>query len=137
MTSLKMFYQRGASAALLLELIVGAPDIAQAFTQIRGGGVGFESVPTYIPPRAPYIPPHSGTPALAPRPPGLPLPVKLPHYTPRTSSGTSATRVKPAPGPDAGTGPATKGIGDGGAGIDLTHGGDGGDIGGEFFRKAY
>ena len=30
MTSLKLFYRRGAPAALLLELIVGAPDIAQA-----------------------------------------------------------------------------------------------------------
>ena len=30
MTSLKLFYPRGASAALLLGLIVGAPDIAQA-----------------------------------------------------------------------------------------------------------
>jgi hypothetical protein len=30
MTSLKLFYLRGASAALLLGLIVGAPDIAQA-----------------------------------------------------------------------------------------------------------
>jgi len=36
MTSLKLFYQRGASAALLLGLIVGAPDIAQA--QPPGGG---------------------------------------------------------------------------------------------------
>ena len=40
MTSLKLFYQRAASAALLLGLIVGAPDIAQAFTQIRGVGWG-------------------------------------------------------------------------------------------------
>jgi hypothetical protein len=30
MTRLKLFYQRGAPAALLLGLIVGAPDIAQA-----------------------------------------------------------------------------------------------------------
>ena len=30
MTSLKLFYRRGAPAALLLGLIVGAPDIAQA-----------------------------------------------------------------------------------------------------------
>ena len=30
MTSLKLFYRRGASAALLVGLIVGAPDIAQA-----------------------------------------------------------------------------------------------------------
>jgi hypothetical protein len=30
MTSLKLFYKRGAPAALLLGLIVGAPDIAQA-----------------------------------------------------------------------------------------------------------
>ena len=36
MTSLKLFYQRGAPAALLLGLIVGAPDIAQAFS--RSGG---------------------------------------------------------------------------------------------------
>ncbi len=39
MTSLKLFYRKGASAALLLGLSVGAPDIAQAFEQIRGGGV--------------------------------------------------------------------------------------------------
>ena len=36
MTSLKLFYQRGAPAALVLGLIVGAPDIAQA-VQLRGG----------------------------------------------------------------------------------------------------
>ena len=35
MTSLKLFYRRGAPAALLLGLIVGAPDIAQAI-QLRG-----------------------------------------------------------------------------------------------------
>ena len=142
MTSLKLFYQRAASAALLLELIVGAPDIAQAFTQIRGGGVGLESAP-YIPPSAPYIPPpsSSGTPALTPRtqvPPPLPLPVALPHVTPRTSSGTRATQVKPNHGPDAGSGPATGGIGDGGAGgIDLTHAGGHGDATGDLYRKAY
>lgn len=99
MTSLKLFYRRGAPAALLLGLIVGAPDITQAFTRL--GGVGFESVPTYIPPSAPYIPPpsSSGTPALTPRtqvPPPLPLPVALPHFTP-PSSGTPATQVKPDP----------------------------------------
>ena len=137
MTSLKVFYRRGVPAALLLGLIVGAPDITQA-VQLRGGVYpAIRPSAPYIPPSAPYIPPHSGTPALAPRPPGLPLPVKLPHVTPRTSSGTSATRVKPAPGPDAGTGPATGGIGDGGAGgIDLTHAGDGGDATGGF-RSAY
>ena len=144
MTSLKLFYRRGAPAALLLGLIVGAPDIAQAFTQLGGEGVGLESAP-YIPPSAPYIPPpsSSGTPALTPRtqvPPPLPLPVALPHFTPRTSSGTPATQVKPDPGPDAGVGPATGGIGDGGAekggeggagGIDLTHAGDDGDATGD------
>ena len=52
MTSLKLFYRRGAPAALLLGLIVGAPDIAQAFTQIRGGGVGLESAPYIPPPRS-------------------------------------------------------------------------------------
>ena len=36
MTSLKLFYRRGVPAALLLGLIVGAPDIAQA-VQLRGG----------------------------------------------------------------------------------------------------
>jgi hypothetical protein len=51
MTSLKLFCQRGAPAALVLGLIVGAPDIAQAFTQLRGGFVS--------PPRhpAPYLKP--------------------------------------------------------------------------------
>ena len=129
MTSLKLFYRRGAPAALLLGLIVGAPDIAQA-VQLRGGFYA-----PYIPPSAPYIAPpsSSGTPALTPRPPGLPLWTPLSHFTPRTSSGTPATQVKPDPGPDAGTGPATKGIGDGGAGIDLTHRGDGGDTGGDAY----
>jgi len=35
MTSLTLFYRRGAPAALLLGLIVGAPDITQA-VQLRG-----------------------------------------------------------------------------------------------------
>ena len=125
--------------------IVGAPDIAQA-VQLRGGF--YPSIPPrvsapYIPPSAPYVPPpsSSGTPALTPRaqvPPGLPLPVALPHVMPPPSSQTPATRVKPNPGPDAGSGPATGGIGDGGAGgIDLTHAGGHGDATGDLYRKAY
>ncbi|MBV8401877.1 MAG: hypothetical protein JOZ17_24620 [Acetobacteraceae bacterium] len=46
MTSLKLFYRRGVPAALLLGLIVGAPDLAQAQPP---GGFG----------RAPYIPPRT------------------------------------------------------------------------------
>jgi hypothetical protein len=141
MTSLKLFYQRGASAALLLGLIVGAPDIAQA--QPPGGWAhAIRPSAPYIPPSAPYIAPpsSSGTPAFTPQrlvPPGLPLgtplPVALPHPLPVALP--HAPPVKPDPGPDAGTGPATGGIGDGGAGIDLTHCGDACDTGGEFFRK--
>ena len=154
MTSLKLFYRRGIPAALLLGLIVGAPGIAQAF---NGGRGGFESAP-YVPPSAPYIPPPSSTPTQVPGftpqklvPPGLPL--GQPIAQPRTpSSGTPATKVPQ--GPDAGTGPATGGIGDGGdskseggvdpksvggrgsgGGIDLTHAGDDGDTGGSLFRK--
>jgi hypothetical protein len=130
MTSLKLFYRRGAPAALLLGLIVGAPD-AQAFTQL--GGAGFESAaPYYIPPRAPYIPPPSSTPTpptqvpnLAPRtqvPPGLPLGTPVPHVVAQPPAP-----VKPNPG-DAG-GAAENG----GAGIDLTHRGDGGDTGGDAY----
>ena len=151
MTSLKLFYRRGVPAALLLGLIVGAPGIAQAFS---GGRGGFESVP-YVPPSAPYLPPPSSTPTQVPGftpqklvPPGLPL--GQPIAQPRTpSSGTPATKVPQ--GPDAGTGPATGGIGDGGAdkggergadkggkggagGIDLTHAGTDGDTGGSFVR---
>jgi hypothetical protein len=144
MTSPKLLYRRGAPAALLLGLIVGAPDIAQAFTRLGGGGVGLESAPSYIPPSTPYIPPPSSTPTQVPGftpqklvPPGLPLgqPIAQPRTT---SSGTPATMVPQ--GPDAGTGPATKGIGDGGAGrggggIDLTHAGDDGDATGGLYRK--
>jgi hypothetical protein len=46
MTSLKLFYRRGVPAALLLGLIVGAPDIAQA--QPPGG---FGRAPVIPPPR--------------------------------------------------------------------------------------
>jgi hypothetical protein len=132
MTSLKLFYRRGAPAALLLGLIVGSPDIAQAFTPLTGTGVGLESAPTYIPPSAPYIPPpsSSGTPAtqvpnLAPRtqvPPGLPLGTPVPHVVAQPPAP-----VKPNPG-DAG-GAAENG----GAGIDLTHRGDAGDTGGDAY----
>jgi hypothetical protein len=48
MTSLKLFYRRGAPAALLLGLIVGAPDIAQALDlipSITGSLTGRESPP--------------------------------------------------------------------------------------------
>ena len=93
--------------------------------------MGLESAP-YIPPSAPYIPPPSSTPnplAVA-RPPGLPH-FALPHAPPPPPQG------KPGPDdPDGGTGPATGGIGDGGAGIDLTHAGDDGDTGGTL-RSAY
>jgi hypothetical protein len=142
MTSLKLFYRRGAPAALLLGLIVGSPDIAQAFTPLTGTGVGLESAPTYIPPSAPYIPPpsSSGTPAtqvpnLAPRtqvPPGLALGTPLPHIV---AQPPAKPQVKPNPGdPCGGVGPATGGVGDGGAGgIDLTHAGDGGDATGDAY----
>jgi hypothetical protein len=141
MTSLKLFYQRGASAALLLGLIVGAPDIAQA-VQLRGGFYpAIRPSAPYIPPSAPYIPPPSSsrTPALTPGTqfPAValphPVPVFLPHAQPPSQG-------KPGPDdPDGGTGPATKGIGDGGAdkgaaGIDLTHAGDDGDTGGNLIR---
>jgi hypothetical protein len=49
MTLLKLFYRRGASAALLLGVIAGAPDIAQA-VQLRGGST---------PPSGPAPPPTS------------------------------------------------------------------------------
>ena len=55
MTSLKVFYRRGVPAALLLGLIVGAPDIAQA-VQLRGH---FQS-PT-IPPRLQSLPNYPTT----------------------------------------------------------------------------
>jgi hypothetical protein len=62
MTSLKLFYQRGASAAVLLGLIVGAPDIAQA-VQLRGGFYPAirPSAPTYIPPRLQSLPNYPAT----------------------------------------------------------------------------
>ena len=130
MTRLKLVYQTGAPAALLLGLIVGAPDIAQAFTQLPRGELGLESAPAYIPPSVPYIPPPSSTPTpatevpnLTPRtqvPPGLPLSTPLPHVAPPPSQPPS--QVKPNPGdPDGGVGPATKGIGDGGAGGLILH----------------
>ena len=151
MTRLKLFYRIGAPAALLLGLIVGAPDIAHAFTQLpSSGGVGLESAPTYVPPTTPYIPPPATqVPNLTPRaqvPAGPPLSTPLP--TPRTSSQTPATQPNPG-GPDPGGGLAREGIGDGGAGkesagkenegqegnggagADLTHAGDDGDTSGD------
>ena len=66
MTSLKLFY-RSASAALLLGLIVGAPDIAQALDlvpSITGSLTGRESPQTPLPPNVykplPPPPPNVG-----------------------------------------------------------------------------
>src|SRR5215471_1681804 len=63
----KLFYQRGASAALLLGLIVGAPDIAQALDlvpSITGSLTGRESPQTPLPPNVykplPPPPPNVG-----------------------------------------------------------------------------
>ena len=87
----KLSYRKGVPAALLLGLIVGAPDIAQAFEQIRGGGVGLETAPYVTPPH------YSPAPALAPPVAlPLPLPVALPHVTPRTSSPTTQLCRTPA-----------------------------------------
>ena len=58
MTSLKLFYQRGVPAALVLGLIVGAPDIAQA-VQHQGGF--YPSIPPRVraPPTSRPAPPTS------------------------------------------------------------------------------
>jgi hypothetical protein len=105
MTRLKLFYQRGASAALLLGLIVGAPDIAQA--QPPGGWSHY--VPPNIPPRSTSLVPFGArSSSLTTR--SVPIP---PPKTPA-----------PAFGPSYKPGAAARG-GRGGGGIDLTHGGDG------------
>jgi hypothetical protein len=74
MTSLKLFYRRGASAALLLGLIVGAPDLAQAAynAAVFGARAHFG---------APYIPPHTSS---------------LPNY-PTTTGALSNPNLPPTP----------------------------------------
>ena len=77
MTSLKLFYRKGAPAALLLGLIVGAPDIAHA-VQLRGGFYPSiqprsSSLPPPIPPRISSLPPNVNKP-LPTRPQPAPFP---------------------------------------------------------------
>ena len=92
MTSLKLLYRRGVPAALLLGLIVGAPDIAQAFTQLRGGGRQILTVPpSGIPPRSSSMTTFGGPPrpAIPPRTssiPATPPPAFPPSYAPTTKS---------------------------------------------------
>ena len=57
MTSLKLSYRRGVPAALLLELIVGAPDIAQAVN--LGGRSGFGTGPVGVGPRSTSLVPFN------------------------------------------------------------------------------
>jgi hypothetical protein len=107
MTSLKLFYQRGAPAALVLGLIVGAPDIAQA-VQLRGGF--YPSIPARSTSLVPFGARSSSltTRSVPIPPPKTPAPAFAPSYKP---------------------GAAARG-GRGGGGIDLTHAGDAGDISG-------
>ena len=106
MTSLKLSYRRGVPAAMLLGLIVVAPDIAQA-VQLRGGS--YPAIPT----RGPSIPfiPRRG-PSLVPF--GTP-----PQPVPKTPPSAFAPSYKPGPG--------ARGGGRGGGGIDLRQAGDDGD----------
>ena len=61
MTSLKLFYRKGVPAALLLGLIVGAPDIALAAINagVFGGRAHFGA--PYVPPRFQSLPNYPTT----------------------------------------------------------------------------
>ena len=149
MTSLKLFYRRGAPAALLLGLIVGAPDIAQALDlipSITGSLTGRESPQTPLPPNVykplPPPPPNVGKllpplPSSATPPQGI---LKAPNGrgapvppSERPSSVTNQTVSAPqrTPPPAFPSSQQAGRGGGGGAGIDLTHAGDDGDATGD------
>jgi hypothetical protein len=101
MTSLTLFYRRGAPAALLLGLIVGAPDITQA-VQLRGGSTP-PSGPA--PPTSRRAPPTSrpiaGPRRSRPGHPGCPYLSSCPTSRPAPQAGPRrrGSRRPPAPTP--------------------------------------